>query len=189
MAGSVINTSIQDRLMFRKTLTLAPLTLLAACTGAGTDTAAIPDVSVPEISLKTMQDVTGALASDAFEGRSPGTAGEEKTVALLIERFKAAGLQPGNKGSWTQDVPLVEMTANTVSALTFTGGKAPLSLSYGSQFVAGSYRVQPSIAIKDSDVVFVGYGINAPEKGWNDYAGVDVKGKPRTPRANSTAAP
>jgi Zn-dependent M28 family amino/carboxypeptidase len=161
--------------MSRFAISLAPLTLLAACTG--TDNAAIPDVSVPEISLKTMQDVTGKLASDEFEGRSPGTAGEEKTVALLIERFKAAGLQPGNKGSWTQDVPLVEMTANTVSALSFSGGKAPLSLSYGSEFVAGSYRVQPNIAIKDSDVVFVGYGINAPEKGWNDYAGVDVKGK------------
>jgi Zn-dependent M28 family amino/carboxypeptidase len=164
-------------LMNRLAFTLAPIALLAACTSGGTDTVAIPDVAIPEISLKTMQDVVGQLASDEFEGRSPGTPGEEKTVALLIERFKAAGLQPGNKGSWTQDVPLVEMTAKNVSALNFTGGNVPLSLAYGSQYAAFSYRLQPSIAVKDSDVVFVGYGINAPEKGWNDYAGVDVKGK------------
>lgn len=154
-------------------LAFAALLALSAC-GNGN---AIPDVDVPEISLKTMQDVVTALASDEFEGRAPGTVGEEKTIALLIERFKAAGLEPGNNGSWTQDVPLVEMTAENVSPMTFTGGKAPMSLSYGSDFVAGSYRVQPQIAVKDSDVVFVGYGINAPEKGWNDYAGVDVKGK------------
>ena len=157
---------------------LAPLALLAACTSGGdSGEASIPDVTVPEISLATMQDIVTRLASDEFEGRSPGTAGEEKTVAVLVDRFKAAGLQPGNNGSWTQDVPLVEMTAEKVSALTFAGGTAPLSLAYGTQFVAGTYRIQPNIAIKDSDVVFVGYGINAPEKGWNDYAGVDVKGK------------
>jgi Zn-dependent M28 family amino/carboxypeptidase len=160
--------------MSRLYLSLAPLSLLAACS-AGTPS--IPDVTVPDISLKTMQDVVTALASDEFEGRAPGTAGEEKTVALLIERFKAAGLQPGNGTSWTQDVPLVEITANNVSPLTFTGGKTPISLAYGTQFVAGSYRIQPKTEVKDSDVVFVGYGINAPEKGWNDYAGVDVKGK------------
>lgn len=162
-------------------LALATLLSLAACNASDTATKAvaeaIPDVAVPEISLKTMQDVVGALASDAFEGRAPGTVGEEKTVALLIERFKAAGLEPGNNGSWTQDVPLVEITAENVSPLTFSGGKAPLSLAYGTDYVVGSYRVQPKAEVKDSDVVFVGYGINAPEKGWNDYAGVDVKGK------------
>ncbi|MGQ3100585.1 MAG: M28 family peptidase [Sphingopyxis solisilvae] len=165
----------------RTTAALALLLTVAACNANDAATSAvaeaIPDVTIPEISLKTMQDVVGALASDEFEGRAPGTAGEEKTVALLVERFKAAGLEPGNNGSWTQDVPLVEITAENVSPLTFTGGKAPMSLAYGSEFVAGSYRVQPKIEVKDSDVVFVGYGIHAPEKGWNDYAGLDVKGK------------
>jgi Zn-dependent M28 family amino/carboxypeptidase len=159
----------------------AALFAVAACNASDTASTnvadAIPDVAILEISLKTMQDVVGALASDEFEGRAPGTPGEEKTVALLIERFQAAGLEPGKKGSWTQDVPLVEITVENVSPLTFTGGGAPMSLAYGSEFVAGSYRVQPKIAVKDSDVVFVGYGINAPEKGWNDYAGLDVKGK------------
>ncbi|PZQ21102.1 MAG: peptidase M28 [Sphingopyxis macrogoltabida] len=168
----------------RTAAAFAVLISVAACNAdsgtAETKAAAapgIPDVAIPEISLKTMQDVVGALASDDFEGRAPGTAGEEKTVALLIEKFKEAGLEPGNNGGWTQDVPLVEMTAENVSPLRFAGGKTPLSLAYGPDYVAFSYRVQPKIEVKDSDVVFVGYGINAPEKGWNDYAGVDVKGK------------
>src|SRR3546814_14470230 len=72
---------------------------------------------------------------------------------------------------WSSDVCSSDLP------LSFSGGATPMSLKYGSDFVAASYRVQPNIAVKDSDVVFVGYGINAPEKGWNDYAGVAVKGK------------
>ncbi|MEY4269738.1 MAG: hypothetical protein RLZZ58_954, partial [Pseudomonadota bacterium] len=156
------------------TILFGATAMLGACTAAD---APLPDVAVPAFSLETLKDVTTRLSSDAFEGRAPSTAGEKKTVALLIAKFKAAGLQPGNKGSWTQDVPLVEMTARNVTPLTFTGGKVDLSLAQGKDFVAGSYRVQPKSVVKNSDVVFVGYGINAPEKGWNDYAGVDVKGK------------
>ena len=133
--------------------------------------------TAPAISIDTLKQVTKTLSSDEFEGRAPATAGEEKTLAYMIERFKAAGLQPGNKGSWLQDVPLVELTANNVSQLTFTGGKAPVELDYRKDMVIATYRVTPKVALKSSDVVFVGYGINAPERGWNDYAGVDVKGK------------
>jgi Zn-dependent M28 family amino/carboxypeptidase len=166
------------------TLTLVSLLALSACKKTDApDAASLPDVKVGELSEGTMKDITKELSSDAFEGRSPGGVGEEKTVALLIEKFKAAGLEPGNPkggkdGGWTQDVPLVEITAKNVSPLSFTGkdGKA-MTFKYGDQFVVGSYQEQPKIAIKDSDVVFVGYGINAPEKGWNDYAGLDVKGK------------
>src|SRR3546814_4518715 len=75
-----------------------------------------------------------------------------------------AGLQPGNNGNWTQDVPLVEITAKNVSPLSFTGGRAPMSLKYGTDFVAATYRVQPQISVKASDVVFVGYGINRSEE-------------------------
>ncbi|WP_066801526.1 M28 family peptidase [Sphingomonas soli] len=133
--------------------------------------------SAQAISLDTMKDVTKTLSSDAFEGRAPTTPAEEKTVNYIVERFKKAGLQPGNKGSWFQDVPLVELTAKNVSNLVFSGGKTPVSLAYRTDMVVNTYRVVPNIALKDSDVVFVGYGINAPERGWNDYAGVDVKGK------------
>jgi Zn-dependent M28 family amino/carboxypeptidase len=166
------------------TLTLVSALALSGCKQVdGPSAAGLPQVSVPEMSEATMKDITRTLSSDAFEGRAPGTAGEDKTVALMIEKFKAAGLSPGNPssskdGGWTQDVPLVEIAGANFSPLTVSGknGKT-LSFTYGDQFVAGSYREQPRIDIKDSDVVFVGYGINAPEKGWNDYAGVDVKGK------------
>jgi Zn-dependent M28 family amino/carboxypeptidase len=129
----------------------------------------------------TMVDLVRTLASDAFEGRAPGSSGEAKTVALLSEQFEAAGLEPGNGTSWTQDVPLVEITASNVSPLSITGtvkGKAVnLSFAYGSEFVGATYRETAKTRIAASDMVFVGYGINAPELGWNDYAGVDVKGK------------
>ena len=129
-------------------------------------------------SIDTMKRLVKELSSDAYEGRAPGTVGEEKTLALLTAEFEKLGLKPGNKGSWFQDVPLVEITAKNVSALSFTGSKAPVTAAYGPEMVIGTYRTtQPRIEVKDSPVVFVGYGINAPEKGWNDYAGLDVKGK------------
>ncbi|WP_443030172.1 M28 family peptidase [Sphingomonas sp. ZT3P38] len=137
--------------------------------------AASPDPS--DIPLQTLKDVTKTLSSDAFEGRAPATPAEDKTTAYIVERFKAAGLKPGNNGSWFQEVPLVEITGQNVSPLTFTGGKTPLSLAYRTDMVIATYQVVPKAEIKDSDVVFVGYGVNAPERGWNDYAGIDVKGK------------
>lgn len=137
--------------------------------------AAAPDS--PDIRVQTLKDVTQTLSSDAYEGRKPTTPAEEKATSYIVERFKAAGLKPGNHGKWFQDVPLVEIAAQDVTPLTFTGGTTPVSLDYRKDMVIATYRVTPSIAIKDSDVVFVGYGINAPERGWNDYAGIDVKGK------------
>ena len=162
----------------RTAAAFAVLLSVAACNGADKAAApALPDAQFPELSLKTLQDVTKELSSDAYEGRAPGTPGEEKTVAFLIKQFETAGLKPGNNGKWTQDVPLVEITPKNATPLTFTGGKTPVTLQYATDYVANSYRVVPKTEIRDSDVVFVGYGINAPEKGWNDYAGLDVKGK------------
>jgi Zn-dependent M28 family amino/carboxypeptidase len=164
-------------------LALLSLLALAACKKVdGPEASALPKVDVPELSEATMKDLTRELSSDAFEGRAPGTAGEEKTVALLIEKFKAAGLSAGNPasekdGGWTQDVPLVEISAKNVSKLSVRPDGPTMEFEYGKDFVVGTYREQPRIDIKNNDMVFVGYGINAPEKGWNDYAGVDVKGK------------
>ncbi len=131
----------------------------------------------PLISVDTLKEVTRTLSSDEFEGRAPTTPGEDKTVGYVAGRFAAAGLHPANKGSWFQNVPLVEITADPNTALTISGGKSPLSLAYKSDMVAMSYRITPKTEIVNSDVVFVGFGINAPERSWNDYAGVDVKGK------------
>ena len=160
---------------------VSALALTSACQKAASPDmalSALPDLKVPALSEKTMQDVTRELSLDAYEGRAPGSIGEEKTVAYLISKFKAAGLEPGNNGSWTQDVPLIEITAQNVSPLRIAdqNGKA-MSFAYGSDYVIGSYRETPKTEIKQSDMVFVGHGIVAPEKGWNDYASVDVKGK------------
>ncbi|OYZ88597.1 MAG: peptidase M28 [Sphingomonadales bacterium 17-56-6] len=157
------------------------LALTSACQNVNSqdvETSALPQVDVPALSEQTMKDVTRELSLDSYEGRAPGSAGEVKTVAYLISRFKAAGLEPGNNGNWTQDVPLIEITAKNVSALNIAdrNGKA-MSFAYGDEYVIGSYRETPKTEIKQSDMVFVGHGIVAPEKGWNDYAGVDVKGK------------
>ncbi|MXP26367.1 M28 family peptidase [Altererythrobacter indicus] len=170
--------------MFKFASIAAASLALAACSGgtkdASTDAStdlSIPDVKPGDISIETMKEVTKTLSSDEFEGRAPGTEGEKKTLAYLVEQFKRVGLQPGNNGSWFQDVPLVEITSENFKPLTITGGKEPLSFTYGKDWVGTTYREEKSTDLKDSELVFVGYGINAPEKGWNDYAGVDMKGK------------
>ena len=159
---------------------LRPLLLaaLAVPTALHARPAPVPAVQPVPLSQPVLEEMVRTLSSDAFEGRAPGTAGEDKTVAYLIECFKAAGLQPGNKGSWTQDVPTVEIAATNVAGLAVTGGAGGTMLfAPGKDFVAGSYRHVGRTEIADAELVFVGYGINAPELGWNDYAGVDMKGK------------
>jgi Zn-dependent M28 family amino/carboxypeptidase len=153
-------------------LTFATLAALAsaACTTARPSG---PALAPPELSEATMKDVTRTLSLDEFEGRSPGTPGEEKTVAFLAERFARAGLRPGNAGSWFQDVPLVEITASGHEPLTIAG----TAYAFGSDWVGVSYREVPRIDLDASEIVFVGYGVVAPEKDWNDYAGVDMRGK------------
>ena len=159
----------------RRLLPLLPLALLSACVTAGGQRSAATGAAP---SILTMQRLVERLSSDEFEGRAPGTVGEEKTLKLLADEFARLGLKPGNNGSWFQDVPLVEITAKNATPLSFTGGRQPVSAVYGTEMVVGTYRTDGrATAVKDSPVVFVGYGINAPEKGWNDYAGVDVKGK------------
>lgn len=162
-------------------IAVSALVLTSACKQANApsfDASALPQVTVPDLSEQTMKNVTKELSLDSYEGRAPGSAGEEKTVTYLIDQFKKAGLEPGNNGEWTQDVPLVEITAKNVSALSIAnkGGKA-ISFAYGSEYVIASYRETPKTKIDQSEMVFVGHGIVAPEKGWNDYAGADVKGK------------
>ncbi len=156
----------------------APAPIPAPLPAARAAVAVPPVPAAGDISESTMRDVTRILSSDAFEGREPGTPGEDKTLALLEERFAAAGLQPGNDGGWFQDVPLVEIAAENPGPLRITApdGEA-LSLAFAREWVGVSYREQARVDLADSEMVFVGYGINAPEKGWNDYAGIDMRGK------------
>jgi len=116
------------------------------------------------------------LASDEFEGRSPGTKGEELSVKYNADQFKQIGLKPGNPdGTYTQDVPLAGI--KTEPRMSFTVADKTMDLKYPDDFVASSARLQPEIKIDKTDVVFVGYGVVAPEYGWNDYKNVDVRGK------------
>ena len=155
-----------------RTPSLALLPLLVGCATVPTQSATNPGLSV-----QTLKDVTQRLSSDEFEGRAPGTNGEVLATELIAQRMQAAGLQPGYGGSWFQPVPLVEITATDVTPLTFSTPAGTQSLAYGDDMVIATYRVTPKVAVTNSDVVFVGYGINAPERNWNDYAGVNVRGK------------
>ena len=110
------------------------------------------------------------LASDAFGGRYPATPGEDLTVAYLIDQFRALGLAPGNGDSYTQDVPLMRIEAVNSPELTFRGADGDaLVLAYGPDQVIWTRRQVPGAALEASELVSVGYGINAPERGWNDY--------------------
>ena len=116
------------------------------------------------------------LSSDAFEGRGPGTRGEDSTVAYLTREVQRLGLAPGNPdGTYVQDVTLVGYTGRATGS--FTVGGRTLALEPLKDVVAVSRHAAPENVVRGSEVVFVGYGVVAPEYGWNDYAGVDVKGK------------
>ena len=122
----------------------APLALVAAnpVHAQQAQSLDIPDVASPSVSQDTMRDVTRMLSSDEFEGRAPGSVGEQKTIALLTERFAKAGLKPGNGDSWLQKVPLVSIEAGKNSPLAITGGKTPLSVrvwqGHGDRHLSGS---------------------------------------------------
>ncbi|GHE83820.1 peptidase M28 [Thalassotalea profundi] len=113
------------------------------------------------------------LSSDEFGGREPSTQGETLTTNLLIKEFKRLGLAPGNGDSYTQAVPLVSITSTTTENLTI----GDIEFEFPKNFVASSRKMDKQSSLKSSDLVFVGYGINAPEYQWNDYDNVDVKGK------------
>ncbi len=116
------------------------------------------------------------LASDEFEGRAPGSKGEELSVKYITDQFKKIGLKPGNPdGTYTQEVPLAGIKSEP--RMSFVIGDKTMNLKNQDDFVASSARLQPEIKIEKSDMIFVGYGVVAPEYGWDDYKNVDVKGK------------
>jgi Zn-dependent M28 family amino/carboxypeptidase len=117
------------------------------------------------------------LSSDEFEGRGPASEGERVTIAYLQESFEELGLEPGNGDSYFQEVPLVAITADPDMTLSLTGEAGSTELAFQTDFMAWTKRVIDRVDIEDSEMVFVGYGVVAPEYSWNDYAGVDVQGK------------
>jgi Zn-dependent M28 family amino/carboxypeptidase len=132
----------------------------------------------PAIDGNAVLGHTKVLASDAFEGRAPGTRGEERTVSYLVDQLKRIGLQPGNPdGTWLQEVALVGTTVQGTPALTFRKGSQERRLAWRDDYVAWTKRVAERVALDASELVFVGYGVQAPEFQWDDYRGVDLRGK------------
>ena len=134
--------------------------------------------TLPRIEAAAILAHIKVLASDEYEGRAPGTKGEELTVTYISDQFQKLGLKPGNTdGTYVQNVPLVGITPDPSMALTFEKGTQADTLKFKDDFVAWTKRVSDSAALDDSELVFVGYGIEAPEFTWDDYKGVDLKGK------------
>src|SRR4051794_22914968 len=141
-------------------------------------TAQVPVAQLPKVDPAKILDHIKVLSADDMEGRAPGTAGEEKAVAYIEGQFKQLGLKPGNPdGTYIQKVPLVGITGSEVKPLTFAKGAQKLSVKWRDDVVAWSKHVAPEASIADSDVVFAGYGVEAPEYNWNDFKDMDVKGK------------
>jgi Zn-dependent M28 family amino/carboxypeptidase len=134
----------------------------------------------PAIESITVDDLAShiqILASDSFEGRAPSSPGEDKTIRYLQTKFEEYGLEPGNDGSFFQNVPLVAITADPNATLQIRGGGSTSRFRYGPEFMAWTLRMVERADLDNSQLVFVGYGIVAPEYGWDDYADVDVRGK------------
>lgn len=137
----------------------------------------------PKFDPQRLSQHVKVLASDAFEGREPHTAGETKTVEYLVEQFKAAGAQPGGdlvggKHGWTQEVPLGRFQITGPVTLAVNAGKEALNWTQGEQIaVRASMNGKPLVDFKNAPLVFVGYGVTAPERNWDDFKGQDLKGK------------
>lgn len=162
--------------MHRRLALAASLLTLAAC-APGEPKGGVPKLgAIDEAGLRAGIET---LSSDAFDGRAPATPGGEMTTAYLVDQMKAIGLKPGNGDSYEQRVGLVEQTVDpAASNLTFDlADGTTRTLAYGTDAVYWSKQVAENISFADSDVVFVGFGVDAPEYSWNDFAGVDVRGK------------
>ncbi len=154
------------------------MALAAACGGTQEPGNPAAAVNLPSIDQQNILKDIKTLSSDDFEGRAPGSKGEDRTVGYLTDQFKQIGLQPGNPdGTYVQKVPLVGITAKQTTPLTITGGGRKQTFAWGDDVVAWSKRVTDDVAVKNSDVIFAGYGVEAPEFSWDDFKGVDVTGK------------
>ncbi|MEK6322971.1 MAG: M28 family peptidase [Acidobacteriota bacterium] len=162
----------------------ALLVLLLALTGVAqkpvtskAGTLGPPQSALDVITAANLMSHIKTLASDEFEGRGPGTHGEELSINYIADHFKKAGLAPGNTdGTYFQKVPLVGITTTQDAEMKIKAAGKDLKLKFGTDFVARTVRVVEKTSF-DADMVFVGYGVVAPEYGWDDYKGMDVRGK------------
>ena len=165
-------------------LSVTLLVVASACqskTDAPPATAAaepVPAEAVAAIDTGTLMRHIRVLSNDSLMGRQPGSAGEDKTVAYLESQFKSIGLKPGNTdGTYIQKVPMVGITVKGAPTLTFAKGGRKKDLKWRDDYVAWTKHVAPSASLDKSELVFVGYGTEAPEFKWDDFKGLDVAGK------------
>lgn len=151
-------------------------TSAAVLSSAATSTVAPAVTATSEIEALLHEHIA-VLASDEFEGRAPATPGEEKTIAYLEQQFIDLGIGPGNGDSYFQPVAVTEITTSSDAILQLQGSDYGASFNYGEEMMVGTQQQIPFVTVQGSEVVFVGYGIVAPERNWNDYANIDVTDK------------
>lgn len=154
------------------TLRLAAAALVA--------TVSVPAIAqtAPAIDPANLTETVRTLASDQFQGRAPGTIGEERTIGYLIGRLQALGLEPaGVDGGWTQPVPLLHTRLGTATTLAFDRKGAATPLAFGTDIYVSTLQPKDQAVVRNAPLVFVGYGVTAPERGWDDFKGQDLKGK------------
>ena len=149
-------------------------TALASCK---THTKVQDEPGLEAFNADTLVSYIKTLSSDDFQGRKPFTKGETKTIAFLQEEFKKIGLEPGNGNSYLQDVPMVDILSHPDPTMEVKSNKGNIQLKGGEEYSIATPLTDSLIALNNTPVVFAGYGVVAPEYNWNDYAGLDVKGK------------
>ena len=150
----------------------------------------VPLASMPKIDANAVLAHIKVLSSDEYEGRAPGTKGEELSVNYIQDQFKKLNLKPGNPdGTYVQKVPLVGILGAELKPLTFTKGPRKQTLKWADEVVAWTKHVADGASIANTDVVFAGYGVEAPEYNWNDFKDADVKGKTIIVLVNDPAVP
>jgi Zn-dependent M28 family amino/carboxypeptidase len=130
-----------------------------------------------ELSEENLERHIAELASDRYMGRMPMTEGGQLTLEYLVNELEDIGIEPGNFDSWFQEVELVEVTSASGDQLEVRGGDEPLTFDFGPEYVIYSQLLEDEITVSDAEIVFCGYGVVAPEYGWNDYEGIDMEGK------------
>ncbi|HEV7311612.1 M20/M25/M40 family metallo-hydrolase [Sphingopyxis sp.] len=139
---------------------------------------AAPAAAQSGIDAANLTETVRTLASDQFQGRAPGTVGEERTIGYLIGRLQALGLEPaGTDGGWTQPVPLLHTRLGTPTTLAFGRKGSATPLAFGTDIYVSTLQPKDRAVVENAPLVFVGYGVSAPERGWDDFKGQDLKGK------------
>jgi Zn-dependent M28 family amino/carboxypeptidase len=160
---------------FRKLIYTVPVIMLASC--SQNNSSVDHEDGLAAFNADSMKQHISVLASDSFMGRKPFTEGETKTIAYLQQQFAIAGLEPGNGNSYLQEVPMVDILPAAAPTMQVKSAKGNFNLKAFDDYIIWTDKTDPELSWQDNELVFAGYGVVAPEYNWNDYAGIDVKGK------------